>query len=1653
MPDKILLIGHSLVGQTMPQMLNSVMESLNRDVQAEVQVINGAPLRYNWDNGDIAQGVNARNALVDGSYDVVVVTEAIPLEDQLIWNDTHGYATRYYDLATTANPATRFYVYETWHGLGQDVAGWRDQLDQDLTKWEGIADHINAQAPQGMPEALIVPAGQAMARLYDAIEAGQVPGLTTIHDVFADDIHLNDMGQWFIAGLQAATLAQVAPDELPTQTIDPYGIPFDAPDAAMAAALTGIIGATLSNYDRDGVAEPGTGAGDNGDGPGQDDGNGDTGHDPDDNPQTGGTDNGEDTPAADPKEPVDITLGLGFGLTGIADYAPNSPFLDVFKTSRDFFGHEPGRYGGVDHAELVAAGVFDAQGWPTFIPEGIEKIGTLILTELPTEMTDAAGRYRITWDGEGDLRPGLSARNIVLGEGEAWFDYTPDGTGLVSIDIFETDPMGTGNHLRNISVVKHEHIDAFEASALFNPDWIEVIKDAHALRFMDWMQTNNSDVTTWQDVPSPNDASWSGGVPLETMIALANQTGTDPWFNIPHLADESYIRAFATQVRETLDPSLKAYFEFSNEVWNFQFAQANHAHIDGAQRFPGETAAWVQNYAADAVSMARIIDDIFAADAGRAVKVIATQTGWLGLEEPILQAPAWVAEDPTANAAPHTYFDAYAVTGYFDGGLGRDQKPLTVKAWLAESLERATASADTQGLVGTARQKFIEAHRFDHATTLAIDELRDGSVTGNSAGSLLDLQAQFAYHRQVAETHGLALVMYEGGTHVVGVGQWQNDEELTEFFTHLNYTPEMGGLYAELLQMWSDEGGTLFNAFTAVGRPSQFGSWGHLRFLGDETSRMDAIDAFLVANPKPDFPAQNTDPEVSVSIEGALVGGETLTANIEEFHDLDEFDTLVLQFQWQRDGRDIVGATAQSHLLVPDDVGAQMSLDVRYIDVSGAVTLVQSELTDLIQHINRDPEGFVSISGNLIEGGVILAELGNLTDPDILDASSLRFQWMSNGSPIADATAASYVLGQVDVGTTIALHVSYTDGFGTLEQVMSGPSAPIENVNNAPVGSVSIDGTVMQGGSLRAVTQGVVDLDGIDYHTVSYQWLRDGVQVFGATAESYELRQADVGAAMSVMYLFRDDFGTIEMVTSSLTPLVGNVNDPLSGSLMVEGTGQVGGILRADSQFLFDPDGVHPSKTEWQWLRQDAQGIASTIAGANSETYQITEDDQGYMILPQFRYLDTFGGEGLAVGPGRHMNTPHTGIAKIIGNPVVGEVVSADISGVWDAEGGVSDQDGYQWFRNGNQIAGAKGATYVLAPEDEGQEIRFQLSYVDGMNHHETIFSAAEHVIAAGLDLLGTNLQDILVGDTGNDRIMAGGGNDFLKPGAGNDTVFGGTGDDMVAISGMLSDFTVVLGADNSVLIDHRDVAQGGQGRDLLTSVEFLDFAPGGEILFEGPMPLHLFAGASQISEEVLYSIAELYIAYFNRAPDAPGLYYWASEYMRGFSIHDMAKSLFAQPETQVTYAQMLSASGDFLTDVEGFVTAVYANVLGRDPDPDGFTYWVGQLQDNSEIMPSNFILALLGGARSTANPTPQTLLDQAYLEAKTDIGIYFSAIRGLTDVADATAVMTGFDGSHDGVLHAVDAVDALYAEAMEPETSAFLFQLAGVIDDPFAIA
>ena len=536
---------------------------------------------------------------------------------------------------------------------------------------------------------------------------------------------------------------------------------------------------------------------------------------------------------------------LGMGLAGLSDWSTEQPFIDLIKTARSWTGHVRGQWGGWEHAQLHEGGYLDENGWPKSIPPELEAVELLILTAQPVEAVSLRGRYRLSYTGKGEIALRYNAKNVQFAPGEIWFNYEPDGEGLVGVAITRTDP---ADPIRDISVVREDHIARFDAGEVFNPDWLALIDGVSLVRFMDWMATNNSTLEHWADRPQPDDYTYTWrGAPAEIMIDLANRLKADPWFTIPHLADEEFNRNFARLVHERLEPARRAHVEYSNEVWNWQFMQAQWAHAEGQARW-GESVedAWVQFYGMRAAQMARIWREEYGDAAANQLKlVLATHTGWTGLEASILDAPKWVAEDPENNRPPVEYFDAYGVTGYFDGTLGRDDTPPVVLDWLSKSRADAEMSGRAEGLGGAALETYVAEHRFDSAVELAEKQLLDGSVTGRVEGSLKELkEVLFPYHAKVAQDRGLELIMYEGGTHVVGIGEWAEHEALTEFFMHLNYTDAMGRLYQELLQLWTDTGGGAFTAYYDIGRPGKWGSWGGLRHIDDRNPRWSALMAF-----------------------------------------------------------------------------------------------------------------------------------------------------------------------------------------------------------------------------------------------------------------------------------------------------------------------------------------------------------------------------------------------------------------------------------------------------------------------------------------------------------------------------------------------------------------------------------------------------------------------------------------------------------------------------------------------------------------------------------------------------------------------------------------------------------------------------------------
>jgi hypothetical protein len=251
---------------------------------------------------------------------------------------------------------------------------------------------------------------------------------------------------------------------------------------------------------------------------------------------------------------------------------------------------------------------------------------------------------------------------------------------------------------------------------------------------------------------------------------------------------------------------------------------------------------------------------------------------------------------------------------------------------------------------------------------------------------------------------------------------------------------------------------------------------------------------------------------------------------------------------------------------------------------------------------------------------------------------------------------------------------------------------------------------------------------------------------------------------------------------------------------------------------------------------------------------------------------------------------------------------------------------------------------------------------------------------------------------------------------------------DIAIVGAAKNTVTVSFAKDGTLTVTDR---AGSGATDTLSNVEYLEFT-------DTTFDLNAFSSLTQLSDAQFKELAEMYVAYFNRAPDAEGLFYWADKLAEGRTMDQIAERFFDQDETRALYTDP--------SNTDAFVTSVYANVLGRTPDAGGFTFWKGKLSAN-EVTQGAFVLNIIEAAKNGGGPS-----DAAYLSDKTDLGIYYSAIKGLSDSTDGSQVMAIFgDQATSNKTNAKTAIDEHYADATASGDGEFIFNVVGVVSDPFA--
>ena len=511
---------------------------------------------------------------------------------------------------------------------------------------------------------------------------------------------------------------------------------------------------------------------------------------------------------------------LAWNLTGIKDWETVPVFLDIARQMRPFFAYGE-QWETMDHAALRAGGFLDEAGYATAIPEGQGGIRTVWAWTSEMGGKARAGVYVMTYKGKGALAFGGDARIVSQQPGRIILENVSGGTFWLDISA-----IAAGDHPRDFSLVRADKLALHEAGAIFDPQWLSLVADARELRFMDWMQTNEALPPGFADRPEPLDATYTErGVPIEVMVRLANEAGVDPWFTMRHDADDDTIRAYATYVRDHLDPRLKAHVEYSNETWNAAFTQfgwlRDKAVADWGEEAREDWEIIFDYHVRQAARTAAIWRDVFADEAkSRLVTVLGTQAGNAWLTDRQLRAESWQRLEPDTYAAPALLFDEVAATTYFGGSIVSDSGLRT------ELMQRASLS-----------ERDAEAWLF-------------GLLSGQDAieDSVPAVMARLAEQKARVADEGLRFTAYEGGQHVhhrfaVADLSEAEAESLAQILGTFVRSRDMGRLYTALWEGWRGIGDGPFMQFTEAGLPTPWGSWGVFAYPGDSTPRGDFLMA------------------------------------------------------------------------------------------------------------------------------------------------------------------------------------------------------------------------------------------------------------------------------------------------------------------------------------------------------------------------------------------------------------------------------------------------------------------------------------------------------------------------------------------------------------------------------------------------------------------------------------------------------------------------------------------------------------------------------------------------------------------------------------------------------------------------------------------
>jgi hypothetical protein len=270
--------------------------------------------------------------------------------------------------------------------------------------------------------------------------------------------------------------------------------------------------------------------------------------------------------------------------------------------------------------------------------------------------------------------------------------------------------------------------------------------------------------------------------------------------------------------------------------------------------------------------------------------------------------------------------------------------------------------------------------------------------------------------------------------------------------------------------------------------------------------------------------------------------------------------------------------------------------------------------------------GFIAI-----EDDPLIVDASAIMDDDGMGNVQVQWQISSDGEAWMNLTGAvqqSFTPRETHVGQQLRVQISYVDGQGNLESLVSPASTPVQNVNDKPTGAPRLAGEAREEGALVVDTSLIADEDGVG--TYSVIWQRSSTKTDwqaypNAIGEVLQLTQNHVGYSYRAVVSYTDRHGTKEMLLTNPSETVSNVDDPVEGEVLLAGDAAEGSTLVANTARVSDEDGIASLTVGWESSEDGRNWRAIETAGTSR--FGLTQTMVGKQVRARVSVVDSFGVE------------------------------------------------------------------------------------------------------------------------------------------------------------------------------------------------------------------------------------------------------------------------------------------------------------------------------------------------------------------------------------------------------------------------------------------